>query len=327
MSVAGGSGGPLLRHPLVWRPLALVLVAVAVWWFSARGLDAPVPLVDDPAGEPASSWADADWDVFSAKVRWGLDRGLDTVGVGEAMARLGETFVGTAYVPKTLDPPGPERLVVNFRELDCVTFVETVFSTVRFLRLPGAADLLEERGAAEDRYETLLAELRYRNGVVEGYPSRLHYFSEWIASNADKGLLRPLSRELGGVRDTTAIDFMSTHPDAYRQLADTANRAAIRAMEVRISGQPRWYLPQDDIAAAAERIRDGDVIAATSTVEGLDVAHTGLALWRGGTLHLLHAPLVGEAVQVSEVSLARRVQRIGGQDGIMVARPLPSGGS
>jgi len=76
----------------------------------------------------------------------------------------------------------------------------------------------------------------------------------------------------------------------------------------------------------AHRIRSGDVIAATSTVEGLDVAHTGLALWRDGTLHLLHAPLVGEAVQVSEVSLADRIRRIEGQDGIMVARPLARGG-
>ena len=55
---------------------------------------------------------------------------------------------------------------------------------------------------------------------------------------------------------------------------------------------------------------------------GLDIAHTGIALWRDGQLHLLHAPLVGGVVQVSEVSLANRIQRIGGQDGIMVARPL-----
>jgi hypothetical protein len=71
----------------------------------------------------------------------------------------------------------------------------------------------------------------------------------------------------------------------------------------------------------AAGIRNGDIIAATTTVEGLDVSHTGLALWIDGSLHLMHAPLVGEAVQISEVSLAERVGRIGGQDGIMVARP------
>ena len=65
--------------------------------------------------------------------------------------------------------------------------------------------------------------------------------------------------------------------------------------------------------------------AATSTVAGLDVAHTGLALWVDGTLRLLHAPLVGEAVQISETSLAERILRIDGQDGIIVARPHEPG--
>ena len=80
-------------------------------------------------------------------------------------------------------------------------------------------------------------------------------------------------------------------------------------------------MPEDRIAAVADLIRDGDIIAATSTVEGLDVAHTGLALWVDGSLRLMHAPLVGEAVQISEETLAERIQRIEGQDGIIVARP------
>ncbi len=67
---------------------------------------------------------------------------------------------------------------------------------------------------------------------------------------------------------------------------------------------------------------DGDIIAATSTVAGLDIAHTGIALWRDGRLHLLHAPLAGGVVQISEVPLAERIQRIDGQDGVMVARPV-----
>jgi hypothetical protein len=71
-----------------------------------------------------------------------------------------------------------------------------------------------------------------------------------------------------------------------------------------------------------DRIQDGDIIAATSTLAGLDIAHTGIALWRDGRLHLLHAPLAGGVVQISEMPLAERIQRIDGQDGVMVARPL-----
>ena len=84
-------------------------------------------------------------------------------------------------------------------------------------------------------------------------------------------------------------------------------------------------MPEARIAAVADRIRDGDVIAATSTVAGLDVAHTGLALHVDGRLHLLHAPLVGDSVEVSELPLADRILRIEAQDGIMVARPREAG--
>ncbi len=131
-----------------------------------------------------------------------------------------------------------------------------------------------------------------------------------------------VTREVGGVRDDEPIDFMTTHTDAYRQLADPANVARVREAERRLSAAGRWYVPQDRIAAVAQRIHDGDIIAATSTVAGLDVAHTGIALWVDGTLRLMHAPLVGDSVQISEIPLADRIEGIGGQDGIMVARPV-----
>jgi hypothetical protein len=247
---------------------------------------------------------------------------LDTVPLGEAMARLGRSFVGTAYVPHTLEAPGPEGLVVNFRGLDCVTFVETVLSLARFVGGDGAGQILDRRGEAEARYAALLTEARYRGGRMDGYPSRLHYFSEWISDGEAKGLLTDETRFVGGVLDTEPIDFMSRHPDAYRQLGESPEYlAAVRAVEERISTVGHWVVPEAALEAAALSIRDGDIIAATSTVEGLDVAHTGLAIWVDGTLRLMHAPLVGDSVQISEESLATRIRRQTGQDGIMVARP------
>jgi hypothetical protein len=97
--------------------------------------------------------------------------------------------------------------------------------------------------------------------------------------------------------------------------------AEIVAMERRLNDAgPRVYVPEDGLAEAAAGIRSGDVIAATSTLAGLDVAHTGLALRIDGRLHLLHAPLVGRAVEISELPLAERIVGIGSQDGVMVAR-------
>jgi hypothetical protein len=273
-----------------------------------------------PAGPPA--WADADWEVLARKVRWAVARRLDTLPLGAAIARLGETFVGTTYTPGTLEAPGPERVVINLRELDCVTFIENLLALTRFIRNDGVA-ALANRPTAEARYAGYLQDIRYRGGRLDGYPSRLHYFSEWLNDNAERGRLKLLARELGGVQDTEPLSFMSVHPTAYRQLAEPGVAEAIAAMEARLNaGPPRWYIPEDRIASVADRIQDGDLIAATSTLSGLDVAHTGIALWRDGQLHLLHAPLVGKVVEISVLPLAQRILDLKTQDGIMVARVL-----
>lgn len=274
-----------------------------------------------PSSRADSRWPDADWQVLDSKVRWAIAQGLDTLPVGETIARLGVTFVGATYTPGTLEAPGPEHLVINLHEFDCVTFVENMLAMARFIRHDGVA-ALKNRPAAEKRYAGYLTELRYRGGRLDGYPSRLHYFSEWLQDNTRRGKLGLLTERLGGVVRSEPISFMSTHPSSYRQMGETAVFQAIRAMESRLNaGPPRWYIPEDRIAEVEKEIRSGDVIAATSTVPGLDVAHTGIALWQDGRLHLLHAPLVGKFVEISDVPLADRIRNIKTQDGIMVARP------
>lgn len=303
----------------------VALTGVVAAWIAIVGLPLDDPLGPTTAGPSEivlqeGAWADEDWVLFETAARWARTERVDTLAFGEAVATVGRYFVGTAYVPGTLEVDGPERVVVNFRGLDCVTFVENALALTRFVRT-GGATLLADRPTAEARYEALLAEHRYRSGRLAGYPSRLHYFSEWLSDNTRRGHLLDLSGELGAVVDGEPIDFMSTHPDAYRQLADPGNLERIREVEARLNRVERRYVPQDRIGEVAGLIRNGDVIAATSTVAGLDVAHTGLALWVDGQLHLLHAPLVGESVEISERPLAERILGIGSQDGIMVARP------
>ncbi len=266
-----------------------------------------------------------DWEVLRATVTWAWEEGLDTLPMSEAMVRIGLSFVGTPYAPGTLEVAGQEDVVVNFQELDCVTFVENVFALARFIRIhdPG---ILESESRTREAYRGALREIRYRGARVDGYPSRLHYFSDWIRDNEAKGLVREMTREMGGEEDFKAIDYMTTHPGAYRQLADMANLVAIQETEYQLSGLTRFKIPEEEIPSWMSRIQNGDIIAATSTVDGLDVAHTGLAYWQGSELHLLHAPLVGEAVGLSRLPLDERILRLDGQDGIRVVRPLdPSG--
>ena len=274
----------------------------------------PVRLPEDAVVEDDVVYTPRDVEIFEETVAWARAERLDTLELGAAMVRIGRRFVGEPYTPHTLDPPGPERLIINLREFDCVTYLENVLALGRLVRdgRPTFPSFVEE-----------LRRIRYRDGELDGYTSRLHYFSEWIRDNAEKGLVRDVTAELGGVRDSEPINFMTSNASAYANLVGQPERQAqIRQVEQRLSARPRSYIPQDRIEAVADRIHDGDIIAATSTVAGLDVAHTGLALWVDGRLHLMHAPLVGKSVEISTRPLAGRLQRIDGQDGIMVARPL-----
>lgn len=266
-----------------------------------------------------------DWEVLRATVTEAWEEGLDTLPMSEAMVRIGLSFVGTPYAPGTLEVAGQEDVVVNFQELDCVTFVENVFALARFIRIHDP-EILESESRTRGAYRGALREIRYRGARVDGYPSRLHYFSDWIRDNEAKGLVQEMTREMGGEEDFRAIDYMTTHPGAYRQLADLANLVAIQNTEYQLSGLTRFKIPKGEIQSWISSIQNGDIIAATSTVDGLDVAHTGLAFWQGSELHLLHAPLVGGAVEVSRLPLSERILRLEGQDGIRVVRPLdPSG--
>jgi hypothetical protein len=311
------------KYRAILGPIGVVvLFAIGMRWSPFEPHRPPA----DPSGAPSgtASWQDEDWDVFASTVQAAEAEGLAALPMGDLMAEIGQRLVGTAYVPRTLEVDGPERLVINFRGLDCVTFVENVHALATLIKA-GTSERLDDRGRVEGEYERAVQSLRYRNGFVSGYSSRLHYFTDWIADAQRKLLVTDITRELGGVPDREPIDFMSTHPDAYRQLADPDAFEDIVRAEARLNAQGRFFIPEGQIADVEAEIRSGDIIAATSTVAGLDVAHTGLALWVDGTLRLLHAPLVGEAVQVSETSLAERILRIDGQDGIIVARPHEPG--
>jgi hypothetical protein len=274
----------------------------------------PAELPDDAEIRGDVVYTERDVEIFRDVMERAAAERLDTLPIGEIIVRVGRRFVGEPYTPQTLEIPGPERVVVNLREFDCVTYVESVLALARLIR---------ERRAGFAAYTEELRRIRYREGTLDDYPSRLHYFSDWIADNERKGLVRDVTAELGGQPVTEPIDFMSRNAGSYPKLVEQPGLVdRIREVERRISAHPRHAIPQTRVAAAADRIRNGDVIATTSTVRGLDIAHTGFAIWIDGRLHLMHAPLVGSVVEISPRPLAERIQRIDTQDGIMVARPL-----
>jgi hypothetical protein len=246
----------------------------------------------------------------------GTDEDLFRLPMGDLVAEMGRSFLERPYEANTLEEQGEEHLVVNLRVFDCVTLCETSLALARAVRLHADS----ARG-----YRAQLQLIRYRSGIINGYASRLHYFSEWIADNERKKVLLNITRELGGRRDRRALNFMSSHRGAYPRLASDGDLAAVIAAEKGLLAVPRYFVPKEKVEGVLERIHNGDIIAITTSVGGLDVSHTGIALRDGGTTRLLHAPIVGQQVQITRGSLSEYLNAHEKQTGIMVARPLEPG--
>ena len=240
---------------------------------------------------------------------------------GEIMTAAAEALCGTPYKGGTLEST-PEHLTVNLRETDCILLVEACTAMTLLLKdNPGRKD---NPGGGIPPFEdfcTMLRSLRYRNGIISGYPSRLHYTSEWLLQARDNGILREVSEELGGIPQEQEFSFMSSQRDNYPQLRGNAGTAAseqIRRTEERLdTAAAYYYIPAEKIREAEASIQDGDIICIVSSTPGLDITHTGIARRAGdGSLHFIHASMQ-EGRTVMEARALREYVKKGG---IRVAR-------
>ncbi len=226
---------------------------------------------------------------------------------------IGKTFLDTPYVEKTLEIGEKENLVVNLRGFDCTTYVENVLAFGLLVR---------NKQTDFDSFIKNLETIRYRNGILDGYPSRLHYFTDWIRNNESKGLVKDITNDLGGTEVKKPINFMGTHRSLYPFLKDEENFENMLKVEKELAKQSLCILPQEQIESCESRIQSGDIIALATSIKGLDVTHTGFAIRQpNGRIHLLHASSSG-SVRITKEPLVDYLKKIKSNIGIIVARPV-----
>ena len=234
-----------------------------------------------------------------------------------------EKFIGTPYVASTLEVNDEEELVVNLRQLDCTTLVENVVALTLTVREPAPSFAAFCRN---------LEKIRYRGGVRDGYASRNHYFSEWIASNENLGVVEEIrGKKEEGYRPFVAVqclelDYMSTHPSAYPMLEGNAGELRrIRTNEQAFDGQAVRYVPVSWLGKGQEElddIHDGDILAIVTRKKGLDTSHLGFAVWKEGRLHLLNASSIHKKVVLEPMTLRQYMQKHPSQLGVRVVRVI-----
>ena len=261
---------------------------------------------------------ETDETICKAKLDFALSRSFVNKPINEVIVEIGKSFIGTEYAAHSLEEEGAEHLVVNLRVLDCVSFYENSLVLARCIKM---------KKFSFDDYKGQLQLIRYRDGIINGYPSRLHYTTDYWFDNEKRRVLKIVTKELFGEKNLlpipTPINFMTTHRSAYKQLSNESFFEELKKQEEEIGKHGTLFLPKEKVHLFADKIKTGSLIGITTNTPGLDISHTGIAVrMDNGELHLMHAPDVGSKVQITESPLHDYLARHSKQTGIIVAEAL-----
>ena len=227
--------------------------------------------------------------------------------------RIAHLFIDTPYAAGTLDRDSTETLTVRLDSLDCTTFVENVLALAYTAR--------ERRQSWRD-FTYNLRRMRYRQGEINGYPSRLHYVSDWIVDNISRGNLREITSEIPMVRyGVKSLDFMTSHRDLYPALADSGNFNGMKNVEAGFSNHRYPYIKGNAVKnkKVSSALRSGDIICFTTATRGLDITHMAIITIINGEPHIIHASRTAGKVIIDPLPLADYIHR-NRNDGIRVLR-------
>jgi hypothetical protein len=253
-----------------------------------------------------ASWnvIDLNQAIFSEKMK--LEKGSSKA---ETAIIIAKSFAGSPYVAHTLEQT-PEKLVCNLAEFDCYTFVESVL----------AMTLARHHRKSYLEFQNLLRQMRYRDGQLEGYGSRLHYFLEWKQQGQTMGWYSDVTEQLGGTKTQPAINFMTAHRSLYPALEDETAFQEIQKSEKKLSENSWHSIPKSKVAEIEAHLQEGDMVGITSGIAGLDFNHEGFIIKKGNRAYLLHASSDAKKVIISTEPLADYLQKIKKHSGIVVLR-------
>ena len=237
---------------------------------------------------------------------------------GQDVLYFARKFLGKPYVAHTLELfPDDERLVLNTRELDCTTYVDIVV----------ALTLCSRRG--ETTFRQFVHQLhmqRYWNGVCDGYPSRIHYFTDWMRDNSRLGFVAEIQSPNPPFTavQTLKVNYMTTHPQSYVSLKRHPEYLPLIAEKERdLTGRKYRYIPTAQLADSRvlrNTVNDGDIIAITSLTPGLDIAHLGIAVWHDDGLHMIDASSRHKKVVEESITMQQYLRNRRNADGIRIVR-------
>lgn len=249
-----------------------------------------------------------------------IERALRQAPGGAGTLHFARLLMGRPYIAHTLEVNDEEQLVVNTRELDCTTLVENVVALTL---------CHEQKKTRFGDFREVLQRIRYRGGVIDGYPSRLHYFTDWILDNTKKGIVSEVQLRKAPFTSvqTVRVNYMSRHPQSYKALKARPQYVSVIAeQEKMLTGKKFRFIPKSEIRNSKllrSVIHDGDILAITTSKAGLDIAHLGFAVWRKDGLHLLNASQIHHKVVEEPMTFRKYLSKHPAHTGVRVVRLTP----
>jgi hypothetical protein len=202
---------------------------------------------------------------------------------------ISRQFLGVPYGEATLvgSPDAPEELVIDFRSVDCFTYIDYVEA----MRLSDSLESFKEQ----------LRMVRYRKESVE-YVMRRHFFIDWI--------------ETPRLRDVS-VEVAHGQARAVKKVLNRRSDGSLLLPGIPEKKREVTFIPGEAVTdATLDRLHTGDYIGIFSDREELDVSHVGIIVKREGCILFRHASLL-ERMVVDQDSR----EYLSGKPGIIVLRP------
>ncbi|CNH54367.1 DUF1460 domain-containing protein [Yersinia pekkanenii] len=169
---------------------------------------------------------------------------------GGAITKISAEFLGTPYEANVLvgSVTEPEQLVIDFRGLDCFTYLDYVES---FRKSKNKSDFIQQ-----------VINTRYIDGDVS-YLNRKHFFTDWS------------HREPLNAQDVTAQ--ITPHSRTVIKYLNQKKEGGEFIPSLNVIERNIVYIPAEFINdAAVSHLKNGDYIGIYTHIQGLDVTHTGI---------------------------------------------------
>ena len=170
----------------------------------------------------------------------------------EKISLISAKFLGTPYQKNMLNGSDtiPENLIVDFRGLDCITYLDYVIA-------------LHISHSKNDFLHNMI-KIRYINSDIHFY-SRRHFFTDWA------------NREYRIAEDITAQLSAKTLKSV--KSLNQKNKTQKYLPEIPIISRSITYIPSSAIDhTLISTLKSGDLIGIYTPLPGLDVSHVGFVI-------------------------------------------------